>query len=137
MRTTLKSLSQTSQTLGTAVSQQESLLLRMYCSSDLPEVNEVLALAFCAAACRHLMISRSVAVAFVRLSCKAVNPCNHIHNVYRAIQHDGSIGCAYFDTQGTGPTHLCLCIAHFCCSIGMDVTFACTATAQHDCVSQV
>ena len=71
-----------SQTLETAVSQQESLL-HMYCSSDLPEVNEVIALAFRAAAHRDLLISRSVAVVYVPMSCKAVNPCNHIRNVYR------------------------------------------------------
>lgn len=143
MLTILKSLSQTSQVsqnLTTAVSQQESLLLCMYCSSDPPEVNEVLALAFCAAACRHLLASRSVAVVYVPMSCKAVNPYNNIHNVYKPIQDDNSIGCAYFNTQGTGPTQLYLCIAEFCCSIGVDVTCACIATAQHspqhDCVPQ-
>jgi hypothetical protein len=131
MRTTLKSLSQTSQTLGTAVSQQESLLLHMYCRSDIPEAHEGLAFAFFAAACRHLTISRSIANAFVRLSCKAVNPCSHIHILYGPIQNDSWIGYAYFDIQGTGPTQPCLSIEHFRCSVGLDVTFACTATAQH------
>lgn len=43
-----------------------------------PEANEVIALAFCAAACRHPLIPRSVAVVYVPMSCKAANPCTFV-----------------------------------------------------------